>query len=157
MSLIVEDGSIVSGANTYVTLEEFKAFADKRGLSHGNDAAVTKSIFRAMDFFERQTFIGFKANENQPLQFPRTEAMIDGYYIDADEIPKEVKDALFEAIFVQESGNSQLNTEDRKTLREKVGDIEVTYANNSENRVTTPALTFALSKIIRPAFEVMRS
>ena len=64
---------------------------------------------------------------------------------------------LAHAIFAQESGNSQLNTEDRKTLREKVGDIEVTYANNSENRVATPALTFALSKIVRPAFEVMRS
>ena len=156
MSLVVEDGSIVSGANTYVSLEAFKAFANLRGLSHGDDAAVTKSIYRAMDFFERQIFIGRKANENQPLQWPRTEAMIDGYYADATEIPEDVKLALYEAIFVQESGNSQLNTEERKTLREKIGDIEVTYANNSENRISTPALTFALRKIIRPSFEVTR-
>jgi hypothetical protein len=157
MSLVVEDGSVVSGANTYVSLQNFKDWATLRNLTYGNDASVTQSIYRAMDFFERQTFIGFKANEDQPLQWPRTEAMIDGYYADATEIPNDVKLSLYEAIFVQESGNSHLNTEDRKTLREKVGDIEVTYANNSENRVTTPALTFALSKIVRPAFEVMRS
>ena len=148
MSLVIEDGSVVSGANTYVSLQNFKDWANLRNLTYGNDAKVTQSIYRAMDFFERQTFIGFKANENQPLQWPRT---------DATEIPNDVKLALYEAIFAQESGNSQLNTEDRKTLREKVGDIEVTYANNSENSVATPALTFALSKIVRPAFEVMRS
>ncbi len=157
MSLVVEDGSIVSGANTYVSLNAYKSFANLRGLTVGTDAAITQAIFRAMDFFERQTFIGRKATESQPLQWPRTEAMIDGYYADANEIPNDVKLALYEAIFVQESGNSQLNTEERKTLREKIGDIEVTYSNNSENRVTTPALTFALRKIIRPAFEVTRA
>ena len=116
MSLVVEDGSIVSGANTYVSLNAYKSFANLRGLTVGTDAAITQAIFRAMDFFERQTFIGRKATESQPLQWPRTEAMIDGYYADANEIPNDVKLALYEAIFVQESGNSQLNTEERKTL-----------------------------------------
>jgi hypothetical protein len=156
MALVVEDGSVVTGANTYITLAEFKSWADDRGITYGTDEAVTAQIYRAMDYFERLQFIGNKANENQPLQWPRTEAMIDGYYADATEIPTPVKTALYEAIVVEAAGNSELEVQDRKTIREKIGDIEVQYAENSENRKITPALQFALSKIVQPALQVLR-
>lgn len=156
MALVVEDGSVVTGANTYVSLAEFKAWADDRGITYGADDAVTKQIYRAMDYFERLQFIGNKANENQPLQWPRTEAMIDGYYADATEIPTPVKTALYEAVVVEAAGNSELEVQDRKTIREKIGDIEVQYADNSENRKITPALQYALNKIVQPALQVLR-
>lgn len=156
MALVVEDGSVVTGANTYVTVAEFKAWADDRGITYGDDAAISADIYRAMDYFERLQFIGNKANENQPLQWPRTEALIDGYYADATEIPAPVKLAIYEAIVVEAAGNSELNVQDRKTLREKIGDIEVVYADNSENRKITPALQYALNKIVQPAFQVLR-
>lgn len=156
MALVVEDGSVVTGANTYITLAEFKAWADDRGITYGNDSAVTQQIYRAMDYFERLMFIGNKANENQPLQWPRTEALIDGYYADATEIPPQVKIAVYEAVLVEAAGNSELETQDRRTIREKVGDIEVQYAENSANRKITPALQYALNKLVTPAFQVMR-
>jgi len=156
MALVVEDGSVVTGANTYVSLAEFKAWADDRGITYGTDAAVTQQIYRAMDYFERLQFIGNKANENQPLQWPRTEALIDGYYADATEIPTPVKTALYEAVVVEAAGNSELEVQDRKTIREKIGDIEVQYADNSENRKITPALQYALNKIVQPALQVLR-
>jgi len=156
MALVVEDGSVVTGANTYVSLAEFKAWADDRGITYGADDAVTKQIYRAMDYFERLQFIGNKANENQPLQWPRTEALIDGYYADATEIPTPVKTALYEAVVVEAAGNSELEVQDRKTIREKIGDIEVQYADNSENRKITPALQYALNKIVQPALQVLR-
>lgn len=156
MALVVEDGSVVAGANTYITLAEFKAWADDRGISYGTDDAVNKQIYRAMDYFERLQFIGNKANENQPLQWPRTEALIDGYYADATEIPPQVKIAVYEAVVVEAAGDSELETQDRRTIREKVGDIEVQYAENSSNRKITPALQYALNKIVLPAFQVLR-
>jgi len=156
MALIIEDGSVVPNANSYITVDEFKDWADERGISYGTDQAVEQAIYRAMDWFERQFFIGNKANENQPLQWPRTEALIDGYYADATEIPKEVNTALYEATKVELDGNSELNNEDRRTIREKVGDISVEYAQNSNNRVTTPALTFAMNRIAAPAGLVTR-
>jgi len=156
MALVVEDGSLVAGANTYITLAEFKAWADDRGISYGTDDAVNKQIYRAMDYFERLQFIGNKANENQPLQWPRTEALIDGYYADATEIPPQVKIAVYEAVLVEAAGDSELETQDRRTIREKVGDIEVQYAENSSNRKITPALQYALNKIVLPAFQVLR-
>jgi len=157
MALVIEDGSVVTGANSYVTLAEFKAWADSRDISYNADDNVLEAqILRAMDYIERLYFIGNKANENQPLQWPRTEALIDGYYADATEIPKEVKIAVYEATVVEAAGYSELEIQSRKTLRERVGDIEVQYAENSENRTITPALQYALNRIVQPAFQVFR-
>ena len=157
MALVIEDGSVVTGANSYVTLAEFKAWADSRDISYNADDNVLEAqILRAMDYIERLYFIGNKANENQLLQWPRTEALIDGYYADATEIPKEVKIAVYEATVVEAAGYSELEIQSRKTLRERVGDIEVQYADNSENRTITPALQYALNRIVQPAFQVFR-
>lgn len=156
MALVIEDGSVVSGANSYITVAEYKAWAGDRNISFGTDDAIEAGIYRAMDWFERQFFIGNKANENQLLQWPRNEALIDGYYAEATEIPKEVKNALYEATKVQLDGDSELNAQERKTKREQVGDISVEYADNSDNRKITPALTFAMNRIVMPAGVVTR-
>jgi len=157
MALVVEDGSVVSGANSYVTLTEFKTWADSRGIDYGTDYVLEQKILRAMDFLEHQAFIGEKANEDQPLQWPRVEAVIDGYYVDATEVPTDVKKALYEATVVEILGYSELNTQDRRTVMEKIGDITVQYASNSDNRTITPALTFALSKIVNSGYLVSRT
>ena len=156
MALVVEDGSIVAGANSYITADEYRTWANARGIDVEASQFLERSILRAMDYFEQLHFIGNKANENQPLQWPRTEALIDGYYADATEIPVQVKTALYEAIKVEIDGLSQLNTEDRRTIKEKIGDIEIQYASNSESKTITPALTRALGKILYPANLVSR-
>lgn len=157
MALVQEDGSVVTGANTYVTLAEYKAWADDRGITYGTDAAVTQQIYRAMDYIESLRFIGDKANENQPLQWPRLGAVVDGYEVDGTEIPSQLKLAVYEAIKAEADGNSELAALDRRTISESVGDISVTYASNSSSRKTTPALTFALRKLIAPAMGVIRA
>ncbi len=40
MTLIVEDGSRVANANTYVSLAEFKAWADARLITYSSDSHV---------------------------------------------------------------------------------------------------------------------
>lgn len=158
MTLIIEDGTVVPNANSYITVDEYKSWADARGINTTHsDNKIEQGILRAMDWFERQFYIGNKANENQPLQWPRTEALIDGYYEDATEIPPEVDKALYEATKVELDGFSELNNQDRKTVREQIGDISVTYADNSNNRVITPALRFAMNRIVRPAGMVSRA
>lgn len=157
MALVIEDGSVVAGANSYITLAEYRAWANVRGITASDsDTVLERYILRAMDYFEQLQFIGNKANENQPLQWPRTEALIDGYYADATEIPVNVKTAMYEAVKVEADGYSELLNQERRTTREKIGDIEITYADNSENRTITPALTNALRKIIQPATAVSR-
>ena len=157
MALVVEDGTLVSGADSYVTLAEFKAWADKRGVTYGTDEVVTQQIYRAMDYIESLNFIGEKSDENQALQWPRDQVVIDGYYIDSDEMPNELKVAVYESIKAEIDGDSRMTASDRRTISEKVGDLQVTYANNADVKRSIPAVTRALRKLIRPMAMVSRA
>lgn len=157
MALIVEDGSLVSGADSYVTLAEFKAWADKRGISYGTDEAVTQQIYRAMDYIESLDFIGEKSDENQSLQWPRDQVIIDGYYIDSDEMPPELKVAVYESIKAEIDGDSRMTASERRTISEKVGELQVTYANNADVKRSIPAVHKALRKLINPRTAVSRA
>ena len=53
MTLIVETGSIVSGANTYVDLADVRAFASARGITVStDDTTLEQQIIKAMDYVE---------------------------------------------------------------------------------------------------------
>lgn len=157
MALVVEDGTLVSGADSYVTLAEFKAWADKRGVTYGTDSVVTQQIYRAMDYIESLNFIGEKSDENQALQWPRDQVVIDGYYIDSDEMPNELKVAVYESIKAEIDGDSRMTASERRTISEKVGDLQVTYASNADVKRSIPAVTRALRKLIRPMAMVSRA
>lgn len=149
MALIIEDGSIVANANSYVTAQEFEDWMTDRGYAvEGSQEKQEQHILKAMDFIESQNFIGVKYTKEQPLQFPRDRVIIDGYSVEATEIPKELKDALFNAARADHDGNSKIEPVDRQTTKEKIGDIEVEYSSNSDMTKRTPALSNALRKLI---------
>ena len=153
MALIIEDGSIVPNANSYITVAEYNAWADTRfgaGRSRApaDDTEAEMLILRAMDYFDGQNFIGEKTDCDQPLQWPRAWVMIDDCDVGANEIPKEVKNSLYELSYAEEQGNSELSSIDRKVKREKVSSIEVEYADNSSSAVINRAVPNAMRKLL---------
>lgn len=153
MTLIVEDGSIVENANSYVTVAEYTSWANARfGANRDGgsscDADVEALIFRAMDYFESQNFQGDKKQSDQPLQWPRNNVYIDGYYQSSESIPKEVKQSIYELAYAEEQGNSELAAVDRKVKREKVSSIEVEYADSSSSKVQNIAVPNAMKKLL---------
>ena len=157
MTLVVEDGSKVTGANTYITLAEFKAWADARGVNYSSDGHVTENILRAMDYIEELMFIGVKETRDQALQWPRVDVVIDGYALDVGEIPKELKNATYELVKAIIDGDNKLNPVERQVTKEKVDSLEVTYKSNAGMQRHTPAVTRALRKLIRSPMEVTRA
>ena len=157
MALVVEDGSKVTGANTYITLAEFKAWADARGVNYSSDGHVTENILRAMDYIEELLFIGVKETRDQALQWPRVDVVIDGYALDVGEIPKELKNATYELVKAIIDGDNKLNPVERQVTKEKVDSLEVTYKSNAGMQRHTPAVTRALRKLIRSPMEVTRA
>lgn len=156
--LTVEDGSIVTGANTYITADGWDTWATERGISHShNDAKIEHAILRAMDYFESLSFVGQKHEDNQPLQWPRDYVYIDGYSVESDEIPKEVKAAMYEATKMELDGDSPIKEQGRATVSEKIGDIQVTYKGNAGMRKTTPAFSHAVRKLIHGRNSVIRA
>lgn len=98
MAIIVEDGTNVTGANSYVSVADCKTYLDLRGyIDWGLEPFTEQSLFRAADYIERKYKLFWKGkatNTDQSLAFPRA-GIIDenGRTLPSDEIPQELIDA----------------------------------------------------------------
>ena len=158
MALVIETGALVTGANSYVTVDNFIAWAEARGITFTlDDSLIEQNILRAMDYFESLHFLGLKSDENQALQWPRDQVYIDGYSVESDEIPVQVKNALYELVKIEFDGDSHMATQDRQVTSEKIGDIQVTYKGNAGMRKRTPAFQHQIRKLVHSPNLVSRS
>jgi|SRR5210317_1526250 len=148
-TLIVEDGSIVSGANTYVTVAEFTQFCSDRNITitstYGDESEL---LIQAMDYFEQQPFKGIKFIETQPLQFPRSDFYLDGYLTDSDAIPQLVKDAQITIAVSIMQGNDPLTTLDRSVKREQIDVLEIEYMDNAGPSVIIRSISNIMRKLV---------
>lgn len=154
MTLIIEDGTEVANANSYITVAEYSSWANARfGASRTTapacDQDAEKHILRAMDYFEAQEFQGYKVTSTQVLQWPRSWVEIDGFAVETNEIPKEVKNSIYELAYADELGQGELASVDRKTKKEKVGDIEVEYADSSSSQIINLSVPSAMKKLLK--------
>jgi hypothetical protein len=148
-TILVEDGSIVSGANSYVTTTELATFADERGVTIS--AAETEDLLiKAMDYLENQNFKGLKVQRTQPLEWPRTDVRIDDvYWVNSDEIPQELKNAQMQIALSIDAGYSPHRVLTRRVKREKVDELEIEYADGAGTLDRDPKVNMWLRKLIR--------
>lgn len=86
MAFTVEDGTGVTGANSYATVAAFRAYHAERGRAAEDgdypDAVVQAALIRATDFIEQRwlgRFIGqSRLLTTQGLSWPRTYVYVDG-------------------------------------------------------------------------------
>ena len=88
-SLIVEDGSIVGNANSYITLTEFKQYCEDRKYDIGNltDDDYIAKIILACEYLNGMSFIGEPVERYRKMKFPRLNIGLDGV------IPEQIKEA----------------------------------------------------------------
>lgn len=150
MALTVEDGSIVTDANTYASAAGFNTYLSSRGKSlSGLNGTVEQLLLKAMDYLEPHDFIGYKSTKAQPLQWPRTDVTIDGFSLETDEIPDDLVYAQIEIAIAMDEGNDPLAAQARTTQKEKVGDIEVEYASDAKDTVELVAVNTRLNKLVK--------
>jgi len=147
MAIILEDGSVVSGANSYVTAAELDAYAAERGITITGDGEVL--LHKAMDYLESTNFIGDRYSRDQSLQWPRLNVYIDGYAYDIDTIPQMLKDAQFAVAIAIGDDADPLSIITRETKREKVGEIEVEYKDSTVQAATARTISAALYKLTK--------
>lgn len=95
MALVIEDGSIVANADSYVSRAEVIAYAADRGVTVANNDTTDQSYIRpAWDYINslELRLQGFRSDEFQTGAFPRDGMDIRGYYVDPTEIPEVVKE-----------------------------------------------------------------
>jgi hypothetical protein len=109
VALIIEDGSIVDGANSFVTAAQMAAYAALREITIPAATATQEAhLILAMDYIigREQRMKGQRVTEAQPLPYPRYNVRFNGYYITGTHIPIELKNAQIELAI--QVGNSEL-------------------------------------------------
>ena len=139
MSLVIEDGTVVVSAQSYVTVAEVVAYASQRGvaLSLTSDAHVEILIHRAMDFLEAQEarFQGSRVSPDQELSWPRKDVVVNGFEVEGDTLPPLLKKALCQLVLDADTLDLMPNGDGREIIREKVDVLETQYAQRG---VTAP-------------------
>ena len=165
--LVIEDGSGTDpAANSYVTVQEIRAYADQRGDElPADDADVEALAVRAVDFLEslRDRYKGAKTSSDQPLQWPREGAFLDGSSIPDDEIPRVLKFAqMAAAVEARQADLMENPTAQGPVEEETVGPIAVRYTNRPGAVMTGPSAFAKPWALISPLLKasglmVMRS
>lgn len=134
ITITVEDGSIVAGANSFLGVDDMRSYARDRGveLPAGNDA-VAAMLLKAMDYLVqyREKWKGVLVSSVQPLSWPRDGAYIVESYLWAnDAIPQELIYAQAQLVLAINAGIdlSPNVIAGLPIIREKIGPIETEYA-----------------------------
>ena len=132
MALIVEDGSIVIGANSYVSVAEIRAFCSARGISLPvADPDVEVMAIQAFDYIEsfRSRYKGRTTTDNQRTSWPRSGVVIECYSVPSNEIPWQLKEAQSQATGEALEADLMPNST-AAVKREKVDVLEVEYQDS---------------------------
>ena len=141
MALVIETGSSSISSNSYVTVEECKAYASLRGFTlPSTDPEIEVLIIKANDYLESLTFKGEKTDSSQALEFPREGLVISGDELSSDTIPEKLKQAQCRLAFEAVSTDLLPTGNGREVLREKVDVLEVQYAEKGTS-VDKPTFT----------------
>ncbi len=107
MAIVVEDGTLVTDANAYITVQFFRDWHSARGIAAAatnsgsyTDALIEAAIVKATDYVDKRfgvKFVGVLRDREQSLMWPRSDAWTNqGDYINTDAVPKELKRGVVE-------------------------------------------------------------
>lgn len=136
ISIIVEDGTNVSNANSYNSIVELRSFALDRGvtLSSVDDEVATMAI-KATDYLETKAeeYKGLPTYTDQSLQWPRTGVYIYEVEQPSNSIPKQLKTAHAMLVLAVNEGLSLLPNYSPQdyVVEETVGPIKTKYSDPS--------------------------
>ena len=135
MALVIEDGTGVVGANSYLTVAELRAYANLRGLTLPiGDSEVEVLLVKATDYLELKAYIGDRASDDQGLSWPRT-SVTDPYWKYTDTIPTCLKTA--QSLLAVEVQNGDLTPAVRPNeyIQTKIDVLYIKYASDDARSV----------------------
>lgn len=141
VSLIVEDGSCVPFANSYVSLEYADAYMRNTGKSSWADKTDEEKkayLINATKYIDRTySKLGWKGQKKfhrrQSLCFPRVE-LFDKDGDEVLDIPEELKEAVCEAGFIATTTSLfSVGSESGEVKRQKADALEIEYFSTNES------------------------
>lgn len=135
VTLIVEDGSIVPGANSFVSEDQIVAYAAARGvtLPFSTDPEKDKVAIlgiKAMDYEWIMPWKGELVDVNQTTPWPRKNVTLPTMAWPDDAIPPAVIESQFQLTLLANAGTVLIptSTGSGMLIKEKIGPIENVYS-----------------------------
>ena len=130
--IIVEDGTIVDGANSWVSLVDFLDYAESMGLLLNDEDKAEISLKKAAQFINSKEprLRGTPVERDQPTSYPRHNLTIEGFSWSEFEIPRQVILCQLNLALDIYAGIDPYNpptNPNRAVKREKIDVIEVEY------------------------------
>ncbi|WLY87199.1 hypothetical protein [Vibrio phage vB_VibM_83AMN] len=153
MSVIVEDGSNVVGANSFITIDELRSFASIRNIILPTDEnQLTSLLILSCEYLNTldAKLKGTQTYSDQELSWPRDNIC----NVPKDSIPKAVKNAQLQLSLdcLANDGTLMPNVTQYAIKHRKLGPMATTYAvgsgtNSKSAKPMTPQYTLAMSHI----------
>lgn len=113
MALILEDGSGVASANSYISVVDAQAYFDLKGTTVTMTEEALINATQYLDLRFGQQYNGKQLEKEQSLYWPRTSFYdTDGFNREANTIPKELKNATAEAALLYLNGTALFDDTD---------------------------------------------
>lgn len=139
MALIIEDGTQVADAVSYVDKAYVIGFALARGVTFPSaDAEAEALIVKAMDYVEgvEERFLGTRVSADQELSWPRAGVYLHGFEVAEDSIPKPLKKAVAQLAIEAMTQDLAPNGTGKEVIRKKLDVIETQYAETGSSLAT---------------------
>lgn len=151
MALIVEDGTGVTGAESYISVAAADTYFTNRGnatwaalATDDKEAALRK----ATDYMEgRYRWRGERVADGQALSWPRDCVYAFGYLVDSNVVPERVQRACAE-LAVRASADDLSPDLTAQVKQEIVGPISVTYADGARQATSYKAVDAMLAPYV---------
>lgn len=154
MGLVIEDGTNVTGANSYASADDMYLYAAERNIPISNDPIVLEGLLmKAMDYIETFSgrFNGARSVAGQPLSFPRSVYSQYGYQTSIL-VPADIKKAQI-VLAIAASTTDLLPVvaagAEMDVTKKTVGPITVEYEKTTHT--VTPRVPLA-DALLRPYF-----
>lgn len=167
VTLIIEDGSIVADANSFVDVIAARAYAEARNtVLSPDDDVVTTNLFLAAEFLNslEPRFAGQMTSAEQEMVFPRIGVPFPkkGYVYSRDEIPPPLVAAQIElSVSIQNGANlytgagGAASAGNKVVKRRKIGPIETEYQDSATNAYASLALMDTLAAVSPVAYSLL--
>ena len=149
MAFVVEDGTGLSTANSYVSVADFKSYWTDRNVTYTElDPEIKGWLINATQYIDlNYTFKGEVSDSDQALQFPRKYICDkNGNELASDKVPLQVVYATCELGAINKTNKDLYEQNNVKS--EKLGPVSVTYKDGVNNE-SYPVVTNYLKGLIK--------
>lgn len=161
MALVVEDGTGLSTAESYISVADAETRLGNLGdttfaaLSTAEKEEALRKATIYMEGAYRLRWKGTRLLRAQALSWPRYGAVVDSYDLDSDTVPTEVANACADFALKASTGEL-LPDQERAVIREKVGSLETEYGEFSSQTKTYPLIARTLAPFLKSSSSVTK-